>query len=558
MKTLMKRIICLTFLALTAGMFISRAQEKVPASSVITVPVPEIIRPSGYTEPVKIEGKSYNFAPVFFIYPDSKVDADGAAALVKSLGFEEIEDMVVTGFFIMNPQGDEYGPADFETFKNMFGRIAGIGNLKVIGIGRGATFVNTVIAPQADFCIAGILSIDGKNYKMPKGEKHSGVPAYIAGKGAKKAVQAYVSMAGAVPQDGCYINPDEPLMKVVADIEEGRPVKEVFKDAWESVLSRSYRFNNYGHTYYDGSKFGEYGTYELEPYVDCKALNIVRKVITNAPNPIKPEDKYLWYEYWPEELMEGAEPHSIPVLVLLHGNRNDPRTQAETSGFLQVAGEERFFIVEMEWQGSSKFIAMQHDGIEAVISQLLRQYPQLDPTRIYAHGLSAGSMTACSLGITKSHVFAAVGGNNGGTYSEALWAQATQKQGTLTAYCPVAGGSDHVVGVISPENYKKAGIYKAWMLYQQMMGLPVAEELDFSIDPVFGQQLRDRETILINKGDGLTVETGQLYKEDIPVMKLISITNYGHGNCPAVARISWDYMKHFARNRQTGELIYTP
>lgn len=554
----MRKSVCIALLALAAGVFSARAQEKTLPASVINVPVPESICPSAYSEPVKIEGKSYNFAPVFFIYPDTKVDAAGAAALVKELGIEEVEDMVVTAFYVMNPQGEEYGAADFETFKELFGSISGVGNLKVVGIDRGASFVNTVIAPQADFCIAGVLSIGGKSYKLPKGAKHAGVPAYIAGKGAKKAVQAYVSMAGAVPQGDTYVNPGEPLMKVAADEAEGKSLAQIFKDAWASVLGKSYRFNNIGHTYYNGSKFGEYGTYELEPYADWKALNITRKVVTISPNPIKPEDEYLWYEYWPNELMEGAKEHSVPVLVLLHGNRNDPRAQAETSGFLQVAGEDRFFIVELEWQGSSKYIGMYHDGIEEMINRLLRQYPQLDPTRIYAHGLSAGSMTATSLGITKSHVFAAVGGNNGGSYSEALWAQASQKQGTLTAYCPVAGGADYVVGVVTPETYKRAGIYRAWTLYQHMMDLPVATELDFGVDPVFGQKLSDRETIQINKGDGLTVETGKIYKGDIPVMKLISITNYGHGNCPAVARISWDYMKHFARNRQTGELIYNP
>ena len=58
-------------------------------------------------------------------------------------------------------------------------------------------------------------------------------------------------------------------------------------------------------------------------------------------------------------------------MVLLHGNANDPRTQAETSGFLQVAGKERFFVVEMEWQGSQSFEPMGHDGVETVLYQLL-------------------------------------------------------------------------------------------------------------------------------------------------------------------------------------------
>ena len=74
-------------------------------------------------------------------------------------------------------------------------------------------------------------------------------------------------------------------------------------------------------------------------------------------------------------MIEGAPDASVPVMVLLHGNTNDPRTQAETSGFLQVAGKERFFVVEMEWQGSRNYGAMGYDGVERVIQLLLEKYP---------------------------------------------------------------------------------------------------------------------------------------------------------------------------------------
>ena len=42
------------------------------------------------------------------------------------------------------------------------------GNLKIIGIGNGATFVNTALAPTDEAGhIAGILTIDGKPGKTP-------------------------------------------------------------------------------------------------------------------------------------------------------------------------------------------------------------------------------------------------------------------------------------------------------------------------------------------------------------------------------------------------------
>ena len=340
-------------------------------------------------------------------------------------------------------------------------------------------------------------------------------------------------------------------------------IKELFADAWSSLLSKSYRFNNFGHTHYEGCKLGEYGINEIEPYINLADLKIVRKAVEQ---PQGKDAKWLWYEYWPEELMEGAPEHSVPVMVLLHGNTNDPRTQAETSGFIQLAGEERFFVVEMEWQGSAYYAAMGHDGVESTILNLLAKYPQLDPSRVYAEGLSAGSMTASALGIKKSHIFAAVGGHSGGLMGgrnygygvNSLEIEATQKRGAVEMpYCSVLGTADKVVPFITPDNYKGNGYLNAWNIYQTMNGMPVVRELDFSIDPIFGQKLEDRQSLEYKKGSGITVECGQMYKDGKPLIKIVAVMNYGHWNFQPAARIMWDYFKQFSRDPETRKLIYT-
>ena len=351
---------------------------------------------------------------------------------------------------------------------------------------------------------------------------------------------------------------------MVVNPDDKASMKAILADAWKQVLGRNYRYNNYQHTHYEGAKLGEYGSYELEPYLDCETLGIKRIIVEQ---PTGKDTKWLWYEYWPQELLEGAPAHSVPVMVLLHGNQNDPRTQAETSGFLQVAAQDRFFVVEMEWQGSPNYQAMGHDGIENVLYQLFAKYPQLDPSRVYAEGLSAGSMTATALGIKKSHVFAAVGGHSGGLFERPMpgpfpsfgpiWSEATQKRGAVEMpYCSVLGTADNVVPYIKPDNWKGNGYLNAWNAYEQMNGMKVVSELDFGIDPVFGQQLQDRETILYAKGDGITVETGQLYKGNVPLIKIVAVMDYGHWNFQPTARIMWDYFKQFRRDPVTKKLIY--
>ena len=510
----------------------------------------------------QVEGRSYNHAPTFFIYPDTKLDEAAAKALVEEFDMKDVLTANHTTVFVINPVGDKYdNTKDFEGFKEVFNR-ARSGNLKVIGIGNGATFVNTVLAPtDAAGHIAGILTIGGKPGKAPA--QSWGVPAYVTGKNAAKVAKPYIALNKAVKKGDRYINEEEELLTVVVDETVGASLAETFDKAWKEVFEKNLRFNNYKHTHYEGAQYGQYGPYELEPYTVHEDLGIKREIVTLEQRNGLP---WLWYEYWPEELIEGAPAASVPVMVLLHGNTNDPRTQAETSGFIQVAGKERFFVVEMEWQGSRNYGAMGYDGVEQVINILLSKYPQLDPSRVYAQGLSAGSMTATALGIRKSYVFAAVGGNCGGIFGgpaspfsnyNSFWADATQKRGAVEMpYCSILGTADKVVPFYSEENYKGNSFLNAWNTYQQMNGMEVTTELDFSKDPLFGLELADRETLTTNKGEGIKMETGFFYKGEIPLIKVIAVVDYGHWNFMPAAQVMWDYFKMFSRDPQTKKLIY--
>ena len=168
-------------------------------------------------------------------------------------------------------------------------------------------------------------------------------------------------------------------------------------------------------------------------------------------------------------------------------------------------------------------------------------------------------MTATALGIKKYHLFAAVGGHSGGLFNRgAIWDEATQKRGAVEMpYCSVLGTADKVVPYITPERWKGNGYLNAWNAYEQMNGMVVNDKMDFSVDPIFGQELKDRETIVTNKGEGIVIETGQLYKDKIPLIKIVAVMDYGHWNFQPTARIMWDFFKQYRRDPETKKLIYT-
>ncbi|MDH6303649.1 poly(3-hydroxybutyrate) depolymerase [Parabacteroides sp. PF5-5] len=518
-----------------------------------------------YRDTVKnVDGRFPGFSPWFMIYPDKPCNKEQAEALIRELGIDKYLSEYSATVSVVNPIGNSYDNAkDFDAYKELLNKLRVFTNLKIIGIGSGATFVNNTIANHAG-AVAGIVSINGKSFGLKS--VGASVPAFIAGANSKHVASSYIKRNEAVMQSksgelAFYANEQEPLLQVVVSTDKQKSLKETFDDAWTHLLSKNYRFNNYKHTWYTGTSFDQYGPYQLEPYIMPDEWNVSRLAVEKD---LLGTGTFLWYEFHPQAI-QNAPKASVPLLLLLHGNNNDPRTQAETSGFIEVCAKENFMVAELEWQGNG-YAPMGLDGIELVVYHLLETYPQLDPSRVYAEGLSAGSATATALGIRKSHLFAAVGGHSAGLipnryafgYSlEALLNEATQKRSYVEMpYFSITGTDDETVPFPNQENWQENTFFHAWKTYQTMNGMAVTDQLDFNKYDLFGLELKDRQTLHTNKN--ISMETGSLYKGNVPLIKLVAVMDYGHWNFKPAAQLMWDYFKLFARNPETKELIYKP
>ena len=503
--------------------------------------------------------------PVFYIFPDCKLDNNQALELAGNLDLVNIIKEYGGRIMVVNPSSDKWQEQDLEDFRRLIGMGSSPTNVKVIGIGSGATFVNRqLVATELAGVIAGIVSIDGgpgKICRLP-------VPAFIGGKNAAKAAKPYQTTSDSAPAD--------PLQKVVVNTDKKASLETLFAEAWDKVLSANYRYNNLYRTFYTSRGIDNpegVKNFELVSIPVFDKLGIQRNVVEyplvdmNAPSRPENPDKYLWYEYIPKQMQEAA-PSTVPLVVLLHGHGNDPRTQSESSGFIELAAEEGFMVVEMEWQGSKGYQPMGLDGIEAVISVILQKYPQIDASRIYAEGLSAGAMTSNMLGVRKSHLFAAVAGHSGGIFSgnglgyyaygsEPLMNEAIQKRGNVeVGFCSVVGTHDDTIRFFNKDNWEGNPYLNVWRIYETINGMPVTGNLDFSVDSTFGFALQDRTTIHTGKSEDITIEFGQLYKDEKPMIRLMVINNYGHWNFKPAARLIWDFFRHFSRDTETKELRY--
>lgn len=128
------------------------------------------------------------YGPAFYIFPDGRLDNQQALELAQRLKLTEIVQEYGGRIMVVNPASDKWQDQDLEAFTRLISMGGAPTNVKVVGIGSGATFVNRQLAAtDLTGVIAGIVSIDGEPGKVCKFP----VPAFIGGKNAAKAAKPY-------------------------------------------------------------------------------------------------------------------------------------------------------------------------------------------------------------------------------------------------------------------------------------------------------------------------------------------------------------------------------
>ena len=496
--------------------------------------------------------------PTYVIYPDRAVK--DPMAVVKAFGMEKHIDEYLANVYVVNPAGSKYDSVkDLEVYYKLLETLRSINNLKLIGKGAGATFINNVLTSH-DEMVSGILTIGGT---IKSHEAKIPVPAYVASS-AKAVADYFISANNAsAAGNGVYENPSHPVERVVVDGAKMTDA-EAFSKAWKDIFSMNYRYNNY-HTWYTGTDLRNTVPFEFVSYVMFDRLGIRRNIVEEN---ICGWGDFLWYEYIPEKLL-SAPKNSVPLVIMLHGNNNDPRTQAETSGFVELASEKGFIAAELEWQGRDRFAAMGTDGIEQTIRHILEKYPQIDPSRVYCQGLSAGGMNTTNMCLFKTNLIAAGASMAGGIIFDTrvnmnaqnvIDEQIRRYGGNMEVGYLICAGTNDSRFTDTPSGNEpgnpRGGILRAVQTLCQLNGITLGTTADPSIDPIFGMEVRDRKAI--ETKDNLIMHEGTLYKGNTPLVKMISLEEYGHWNYKGAAAEMWEFFTHYSRDPKTKKLIYHP
>lgn len=507
--------------------------------------------------------------PTYYIFAGSKTEEE-ANKIVEELNMINNLEQWGAQVYVVNPLNEEgYGNDDKEAFIDLVG--IGVKNVKVIGIDEGSTFVNNYIS-QSCYFVAGMMLYGGEiNENL---EKNDVVPAYLSN--SNENVQAFYKHINEATEEEnsdkytIYRNKDNSLQAVAVSSKE-EDLSEAFNNAWESIFSQNYRQHNDISEFYNLSARDVTDSYDLIEIPIFEDLDIsYNQMIDESVTGMS--GKYTWFEYVPNSINE-SENESVPLIVNLHGNQNDPRLQGDSTGWPELAAKENFIMVAPEWQDKEvNFFGcdgLGEEGVMNLIKDLKVKYPQIDPSRIYLTGLSIGGAESFLLGAKYSDVFAAVGIVSGvNVFAEEVAEISENYTGgevPLLYICgdhdffqmiPVDGssqyGTQYLYGDQVWDEDENTHIFSSLQAYQKINGLEVTE-MDMSKNEYYGIGLDNQQWTKLGDKD---MYTGTLSNENGVVMELAAVKDLAHWNYKPEAEYIWNFFKNYERNIENGELIF--
>ncbi|MBR2682041.1 MAG: hypothetical protein IKE22_02090 [Atopobiaceae bacterium] len=515
------------------------------------------------------DGVEYHFSnvlsPAYYVFGGA-LDADGAAELVGQLGLAQSIETYVGSVVVVNPADDKaYTAADADKFVELAAAAGPANNVKVIGVDEGADFVLGALAPKLYFA-AGVFTYGGTEADA------AGVPfvpAYLSN-APQAAVDAIIAANGAAEvTKGVYENADDPLKRVV--VAADADLTTAAANAWDQIFSKNYRQHNEITEFYMANVVDFTDPYPLYSIPDFTQFDYVENYNAAVDGL---EGKYTWFEYVPTRLTDAGA-GTVPAIVTLHGNLNDTRVQAESSGWLELACAEDLIVLAPEWQdvvyesGSDEPLpnffgcdGLQNDRIVTWLDMMFAKYPQIDTHRVYVTGLSAGSSASELYGVKYADTFAAVGGVSGpGIDKEEIATLAETWDGTLVPFTYLCGDHDFF-GMIPVDGSSKNSfpvddqgtriqavdprvpIFPLIQAYQKINGLEV-QEMDMAANEWYGIKFDETNDIMLGEK---SAQEGVLNGADgQPIMKLVAIKDQAHWNWKPEAAYLWEFFKGFSR-----------
>lgn len=540
------------------------------------------------------------------VYTDQTFESkDAALAYLKELGLTDMADEATGSVVLVTPISPDTGFGDADQYAYYLlqsamcnigfsvrsddtvsyyadaGYFGGLTYRYLIGVDGGATFLNNYVSSTFDYIsrVAGMLLVGGDMEKIRT--VAAPVPVWLVNPG--KAVAGKYSDANEADSSGrngddeLYYNQEHPLQQVIVTETEKADLASCVHNAYYDMFIKAMRIPVVKAGLYTAST--EYRNYRWNqaPYslgarnpilsgVTPDGIHVVEHQEERFSDYKAPNGEYIttWYEFLPEEVLDGtAREHSIPLILVNHGGGDDPVQAVDELGFLKLAGEKRIAMVaerhSSELPGSGLASASPYDTMSDVLPELIRYmletYPQLDPSRVYVTGYSMGGGATNRAVYGDASVFAAAVNMSGTPYTHLEGQEAQFKDIDIpmmltTCTYDTYTHFDSANGIIAEDFQMNINDY---LSYNEMPTV----EFDFDAYPMSGFKGDTYRQTMIN--DEYPLYTWFFHnKIGAPMVGLSIIEFIPHGLYQEYAKLAWDYMKQFSRDPATLEIRYNP
>ncbi len=329
--------------------------------------------------------------PVLFVYPNTApANQEEAYALLDSLGLIDVIEAERGAVLVATPTENSWGAQDVEVYNGLLKHIFYDGNgakltrfnmMYALGEGSGATFIHTRLSQNANR-IAGIATFGGSGSMNPYADTAVALPAYIAG-GTANVINYYkvVNQTDAqksVNGKTVYFNQENDRMQVMVNLSNLTSFTKVsVMEAWDNLFrytTRTAMRKGIDSVAYEEAN-DEVFTLMSRPSVE--KLNLSLRVFNEDNTSTR------YYEWVPNEVLAAGNTKKVPVVFVLHGGTDHEIYEAESNGWVDMAGKERFMIV-----APSSNTATNNTQL---VKDILDRYSFIDKSRVYITGFSAGS-----------------------------------------------------------------------------------------------------------------------------------------------------------------------
>ena len=511
------------------------------------------------------------YAPVYILFADVTADEDALAALDNAGLLQLAEENGGHAFVIGKNNGETWNEADVEVFRSVEVYILGEGvplawgggyipwgmsfgqRTFLFAEGEAADYVTEYLSRNAQR-IAGVCLVNATAVPAEAGTLP--IPAYLVN-ADEAVIDYYKALNGTDTEEAAangvrYVNGAETIMQMIV-ANEGQLNAALTADFWSEIGQNTARMCLGISIYYPSENFRTSQEFILTRLPNLEMLDMTE--IRHTEGVLEGAAEISeWYIYIPNSILNDESGATYPLFVVAHGSGDHPEFEAESQGYVELAGYEKCIVLSFRHQNLSGETVV--SDVNKLIDAVIAEYP-VDVSRIYMGGFSMGGMRTGAV----------------------MFADPTRFAGVVVLHSANTGFVDADENGLCDNWEELAASFDIPLYYQlgerdslfdgdsqrtTITQYALLDEVnvsftDLSEDNPFGVVVEGQELVSWNDSySGMTYTKTLLPNADgIPMIELSFLREAAHVHFCGNMFQAWDFLSQFSR-AEDGSLIYTP